>query len=295
MLPARSKRYAGIDGEIPRLILASPWQLIFVALLMLALLVLIFPRKILVEKLYEQEVLDELTLSYIQNLYRADRNNADAAVLLTKAQQDRLDLKTMEARLLPLVQAEDPRLRMEVLVMLTHAYEKAMAVPMDERERGRLTARLTDVLETASRDSLSEPLARFFSAAAFELNLPALGLNFLARVEKVPATTTLERYAAEALGLGKYGVAAEYYLMARDQTTAPEEARRLFQKGIGALMAGSRFQQALDAAEMHLGNLANDPATLRYMAQAAQAAGDPVRATEYARRLVFQNPAGNRL
>ena len=295
MLPARSKRYAGVDGEIPRLILASPWQLIFVALLVLALLVLIYPRKILVEKLYEQEVLDELTLSYIQNLYRAERSNADAAVLLTKAQQDKLDLKTMETRLLPLLEAPDARQRTEVLVMLTHAYEKAMAVPMDERERGRLTARLTDVLERASRESLSEPLARFFSAAAFELNVPDLGLNFLARVDQVSATTTLERYANEALGRGKYGVAAEYYLMARDQATVSEDARRLFQKGIGALMAGSRFQQALDSAELHLGNLADDPATLRYMAKTAQAAGDPVRATEYARRLVFQIPAGTRL
>lgn len=34
--------------------------------------VLDFPRKILVEKLYEQDSLDELTHSYIQNLYRAD-------------------------------------------------------------------------------------------------------------------------------------------------------------------------------------------------------------------------------
>lgn len=294
MLPDRSKRYAGIDGQIPRLILASPWQLTFVALLVLALLVLIFPRKILVEKLYEQDVLDELTLSYIQNLYRAERSNADAAVLLTKAQQDSLDLKTMEARLLPLLQAPDARQRTEVLVMLTHAYEKAMAVPMDERERGRLTAHLTDVLERASRETLSEPLARFFSAAAFELNLPALGLDFLARVERVSATTTLERYANEALGHGKYGVAAEYYLMARDQVETPEEARRLFQKGIDALMAGSRFSRALDAAELHLGNLAHDPATLRYMARTAQAAGDPVRAAEYARRLVFQIPAGQR-
>ncbi len=292
MLPDRSKRYAGIDGEIPRLVLATSWQLILVALLVLALLVLIFPRKILVEKLYEQEVLDELTLSYIQNLYRAERTNADAAVLLTKAQQDTLDLAIMEARLVPLLQAQDPRQRLEVLVMLSNAYEKAMAAPLDERERGRLTVRLTEVLERASQESLTEPLSRFFSAVAFELNLPNLGLAFLARVEDVHPAQTLEKYASEALGRGQYGVAAEYFLMARDQTRDQEEARRLFQKGIGTLMAASRFQQALNAAEIHLGDLANDPVTLRYLARTAQAAGDPVRAADYARRLVFQASGG---
>lgn len=294
MLPDRSKRYAGIDGEIPRLILASPWQLILIALLVLALLVLIFPRKTLVEKLYEQETLDELTLSYIQNLYRAESSNADAAVLLTKAQKDTLDLATLEARLRPLLQAKDPRQRTEVLVMLSNAYEQAMALPMDERERGRLTVRLTEVLERASRESLSEPLSRLFAATAFELNLPHLGLAFLARVEDVPPARTLEKYASEALGRGQYGVAAEYFLMARDQTRDQEAARRLFQKGIDTLMAASRFQQALNAAEIHLGDLADDPATLRYLARTAQAAGDPVRAADYARRLVFQVPGGRR-
>ena len=77
--------------------LASNWQLALVALLVLALLFLIFPRQTLVQKLYEQESLDELTQSYIQNLYRADRKNADIGILLTRAQQDSLDIKTLAA------------------------------------------------------------------------------------------------------------------------------------------------------------------------------------------------------
>lgn len=290
MLPDRSKRYAGIDGEIPRLVLASNWQLLLVALLVLALLVLIFPRKTLVEKLYEQETLDELTLSYIQNLYRAESKNADAAVLLSKAQQNTLDLATLELRLLPLVHVGDLRQRTEAWVMLTKAYEKALASHPDVQERKRLTVRLTEILQQASQKQLSESLTRFFAATAFEWNLPHLGLAFLAQVEAKLPGKTLEEYGQQALGQGDYAVAAEYFLMARDQTRDRDEARRLFQKGVGALMASSRFMQAMHDADVHLGNLADDPATLRYLARAAQAAGDPVRAADYARRLVFQAP-----
>ena len=99
MTPDRSKRYAGIDGEIPRLRLATNGQLLLIALLVVALLAMIFPRKQLVEKLYAQQSLDPLTLSYIQNLYQTDAHNADVAILLARAQQDDLQIGTLEAML----------------------------------------------------------------------------------------------------------------------------------------------------------------------------------------------------
>lgn len=288
MLPDRSKRYAGNDGEIPRLVLASSWQLVLIAVVILALMVLIYPRKSLVEKLYGQETLDELTLSYIQNLYRAEARNADAAILLTKAKENETDIKTMELLLLPLVSAVDLRQRNEARIMLAKAYEKALAAHPDEPQRKRLTAQLTALLQQASQEKIPERLARRFAALAFELNLPHLGLAFLERIEVGHAARTLEYYAQEALGQGEYGLAAAYFFMARDQVSAPDEARRLFQKGVGTLMAASQFKEAMRSADLHLGNLANDPATMRYLARAAQAAGEPAQAARYAQQLVFQ-------
>ena len=72
MLPDRSKRYAGIDGDLPRLRLAEYWQLAIIAIIMGGLFMVIFPRKALVEKLHKQERLDDLTLSYIENLHRVE-------------------------------------------------------------------------------------------------------------------------------------------------------------------------------------------------------------------------------
>ena len=291
MLPARSKRYAGNDGEIPRLVLAYNWHLGLVAVLILALLVLIFPRNTLVEKLYQQESLDELTLSYIQNLYRADTKNADAAILLTKAQQSELGIAVMELRLLPVLGAGDMRQRTQAWLMLSDAYEAALAAHPNAIERARLTAQWTDMLQKASKEQLTEPLARRFASAAFQLSVPNLGVTFLESIKDGNAFKTLEQYAQEALGEGEYGLASEYFLIARDRASNLDDARRLLQQGIGTLMAGGQFTQAMRAADRHLGNLSDDTTTLRYLARTAQAAGEPAQAARYARRLVFQNEA----
>ena len=289
MLPDRSKRYAGIDGDIPRLILAPNWQLLLVALLVLALLALIFPRQVLVEKLYEQETLDDLTLSYVQNLYRADTTNADLAILLAKFQQQNVDIVTLESMLLPWANSEDVRQRTEVRLMLFNAYEKALAANPQASERARLQGQLTVLLQNALREKNPDRLVRVFAAAAFELDQPQLGLAFLEKIEVGHSSQTLEKYGKTALARGDYGLAAEYFLMAREQVTELDEARRLFQAGVGALMAASRFKQAMQAAQMHLGHLDRDPATLRYLARAALAAGDPAQASRYARALVFRD------
>lgn len=288
MLPDRSKRYAGNDGEIPRLVLASNWQLGLIAVLILALLVLIYPRRTLVEKLYGQETLDELTRSYIQNLYRAETRNADAAILLTKSQQNDLDTKTIELRLLPLLGTGDLRQRTEAWIMLTKTYEKALAANPDDQERERLITQLTVILESASKEKIPEHLVRIFAAAAFKLNLPSMGVALLEQIEVGQASRTLEQYGKEALGTGEYSLAAEYFLMARNQASHPDEARRLFLKGVGTLMAASKFKEAMRSADLYLGNLENDPTTMRYLARTAQAAGEPVQAARYARQLVFQ-------
>ena len=289
MLPDRSKRYAGIDGAIPRLSLALNWQLALVALLVLALLAVIFPRKALVEKLYAQETLDDLTLSYIRNLYRADANNADAAILLTKSQQNVLDIESMEARLLPLIITGDSRQRTEARFMMSRAYDKALAANPDALELKRLREQLTDMLQKAAQEKIPESLARHFASSSFELSLPALGLEFLHQAHEVMTAVALEQYGTDALARRQYGLAAEYFLMARDLAVNLDDSRRLFQKGVGALMAASRFQQALVAANQHLGNLENDSVTLRYLARTALAAGDPAQAAGYARKLVFMN------
>lgn len=288
MLPDRSKRYAVIDGEIPRLTLASNWQLLMIALLVLALLTLIFPRRALVDQLYEQDFLDELTISYIQNLYRSDESNADIAILLARSQQNRMEFDALESIAFPLIKSDEPRHVEAARVMLVNAYERVLAAGTTETTKAKLRARFTELRSTFELDEISPQLARKLAFIAFELQLTPVGLALLGRAENGSIPTALEKYGDKALGKGSHDVAAEFYLAAQDVANDAGEARRFFQAGINAYMAASHFSQALAAADRHLGNLSNDPVTLRYLARTSLAAGSPDRAAKYARMLVFR-------
>lgn len=290
MLPDRSKRYAGIDGEIPRLGLASNWHLLFVAVLIAALLTLIFPRKTLIARLYEQSSLDELTLSYIQNLYRAEKSNADVAILLAKSRQLDLDIPSLRAMVLSITMSGDEHQRTASRQLLASAYSRALAAGTDAHTRRQLTAEFIELMDAALKDDVPRQLARFFSEQAFELGVTRLGMAYLKAAEGDQTSGVLERYAKFAISEGKFTAASSFFMLARHEVRGRDDARRLFQAGIGALMASSQFNQAMIAADQNLGDLANDPDTLRYLARAALAAGDTAKAASFARRLVFERP-----
>jgi polysaccharide biosynthesis protein PelB len=288
MLPDRSKRYAGIDGNIPRLGLASTWQLFLIALLVGALLVMIFPRRELVEKLYAQEALDELTVSYIQNLYRANTRNADVAILLARSEQEDMNILTLERMLLGPALEGDLRQRTEARLILVKAYARALKGSTDPVQTADLRSRLASFMRDSAAEVLPERLAQAFADLAFEQGLPLLGTQFLTHIDMGRSADTLEHYAKNALARGEYGVASEYFMLARMQAKETDQARQLFMQGIDTLMAGNQFRQAMVSAGQYLGTLESDPQTLRYMARQALAAGYPAQAALYARALVFQ-------
>lgn len=288
MLPDRSKRFAGVDDEIPRLVLSSIWQLVVIALLISALLAMIFPRKALIASLYEQDVLDELTESYIQNLYRAEPSNADVGILLAKSQQFKLALGDLESMLLPFVVTGDARQRTQARLLLADAYGRAFDSSTDARSRAAVTASAKALIEQAADDQVPRHLAEVFLMLVNKFRIESERLAYLSRIAPELAPKTPEEKAHEALGLGEYAVAAHYFLMAREKASDVDDARRLFRAGIGALMASSDFKQAMLAADQYLGDLEDDTETLRYLIRAALAAGDAAQAARYARRLVFE-------
>ena len=291
MLPDRSKRYAGVDGDIARLVLASPWQLALVALLVLALLTAIFPRKALIERLYAQKTLDELTLSYVQNLYRANPANADAALLLARSQHAMMTLADMERILWPLVPDGAPRQRIEARSLLFQAYQSSLEKNPNQAEKIRLNARLVELLQASRDEALPEELLHAFAAKSFELNLPRIGMDFYKQLRLGQPGKVFEKYGDIALGEGQYAAAANYYFLARENATSTDESRRLFLAGIQTLMAANFFDQAMAEARQRIGALADDAPTLRFLSRAALAAGDAPLAADYARRLVFRNQA----
>jgi hypothetical protein len=294
MLPDRSKRYAGIDEEPPRLKLVNHWQLLLAALLMVGLLRAIFPQKALVEGLYERETLDELTLSYIENLHRTQPGNADLTILLARAQQDQLDLAALERLLNPILRSgrDDARQRSEARLLLLRRYARILSTALPGADRATWERRLTEFLRESSEDEVLPQLAGEFASEAFNLGLTQLGFRFLRRVSQQDPSMALADYAHAELAQGHYALAAEYFMLARHQTEDRDLARAYFRQGVSALMAASRFEQAMQLVDRNLGDLADDRDTLNFLTRTALAAGEPARAAQYARQLVFaEKPA----
>lgn len=287
MLPERSKRYASPDGEIPRLTLTSIWQLVLMALLVLTLLVLIYPHKALVESLYQQEQLDELTLSYIQNLYRTEPDNADVALLLARTQPAMLQERPLQATLLRLSTEGSERQRRQARQLLLQANLQALAQAGSAAERTAVRQRLVALIEGASHETLSPRDAQALAQQAFALNQPALGAKLFEQLHENQSGASLEAMGELVLGQGHHALAALYFMQARERAPDLTQARKLFQKSIQTYMQASLFEQAMQAAQQHLGDLARDLPTLRFLARTALAAGQPTLAAQYARQLVF--------
>nr|WP_315471705.1 hypothetical protein [uncultured Rhodoferax sp.] len=295
MLPSRSKRFAAPDEEIPRLVLTTPWQVALIAMMMLALLATIFPQKTLVNTLYEQKDLDPLTLSYIQNLYRAETSNMDVALLLARTQGGKRDMAALEPTLLLAAREGSPRQRQEAYTILFDAYQQQRAKAFGRTEADSVRRHLGALLKQASEENLQPQTLRAFALSAFELELPGTGMALIGRLHLAHPLAELEELGNQALARGQYQAAAACYLLARGQAATREQARRLFQKGVETYMAASLFPLAIQAAHRYLGDLEDDLPTLRFLTRTATAAGDPALAAWYARKLVFTPPmAGGR-
>lgn len=295
MLPARSKRFALTeDGGLPRLKLTEGWQLVLIALIMLGLFVVIFPHQTLVQKLYSERKMDELTSVYIDNLHRTEPDNPDVMILLARSKEKNMDVASMENLLFPVIARGTLTQRREARRALIDRYGQAMQVTQDEARAQRLRGKSWAVLETASTEPYTQEDAFFMADAAFQAEQPQLMLKFLLGAsDRKPQSAThdlaswLMKKGQQALAQGRYELASQCFLMARQQTGNTDETRKLFRQGIDALMANSQYAQALQAADQNLGDLGDDAATLRYLVRTALAAGFPKHAADYARRLLF--------
>jgi hypothetical protein len=92
--------------------------------------------------------------------------------------------------------------------------------------------------------------------------------------------------AAAALGQGNYRIAAEFLFGAQARAASRELKRNYFLRALAALQSGNLLREALEAAEKHLGELADDEEVLQVLVRLALAANDPARAERYVRALL---------
>ena len=293
MLPARSKRYVGLDGSISRERLAGPWQLLLVLIISVLLFYVVYPRRTLVGRLYDQHDLDDLSLSYVQNLLRADPHNADAALLMARQRSDELAPRELQALVDPYLDAADPRRRLLAEEMELHALERELA----GSEQGKspdadVAARLRRILEgIVERPDLDPQRARRYAWLASQANLQDLAEQLIRIALAGASAAELEQAGLEAERDGQIPLAQYLFLLACDRSTEPVGQLRRLQRGTRSTLAQGQPAQALRLAQKHLGPLRDDRAALRWMTRLALSAGEPQQAAEYARDLVFQPPA----
>lgn len=284
MLPHRSKRVALTEAPLPRLPLITGRELVMVAVALMVLLTLIFPSRRLFEELLERSVPDDLSMAYLENLLRSDRHNLDLRLLLANAQTERADYAAIEELLLPVELNGTPaqrrlamQIRLRALIAAYHAGRRSLPSPD------------IDVLlhSLAAEERNTADLA-FLAESALLLGRTELAWQLYQRLalqEPQRYREWVEPAAKISLGHGHYRLAADLYFLAR-QGAELATARRLYAAGVGALMANSRFGEAMHEADRHLAELADDADTLRFLVRSARAANDNPRAAGYARRLL---------
>lgn len=294
MLPARSTRYAGLDGEISRLQLVSNVQLALIAFIMLAMFWLLFSPQSLVRQLYAHDHYDDLTWSYLQNLYHSDPHNADVAILVARAQQETSTIDTLETQLSEILNSRDQRQRDEVRLILLKAYQRDLHSDISAQRKSALRARMRGLVNAASTEHITDNrMARALANAALAVGQIKQGIHFLQQADPdLEMADLLLKFGMQARDSGEFETSANCFFAARGIAPNVEKARRWFQFGINSLMANSLFARAMEAAEQEIGDLRNDPQTLRYLVRQARAAGYPDLAAKYAWELVAQRRAG---
>ncbi len=251
---------------------------------LLILLMLVFPNKQLFEELLNQTPNDALSIAYLENLLRSDKNNMDWRLLLAGAQVEHIPYSELELLLHPIWQQGNEAQRQRAQQIRLHsigiAYQQG-TVLLPETEIDKLLQQAF-----SKNNNISQLISLAENAILFGRNEMALSI-YTRLIQLSPKNNRkyLISLAKRSLGLGRYRLAADLYFLARKQAPLPE-ARRYFHQAIGALMADNRYNEALRDADRYLGELKRDPETLRFLIRTARAANSNKTAARYARMLL---------
>ncbi len=238
------------------------------------------------EHIIDTEAPSELTVAYLQAWLRTQPQNADYLSVLA-SQYLRLGRYADAQRIATRMAAtDDEALRAKALLIRVQVAEAlAFASPDGSAARTAGLARARDALGLALAHPWNTDTLRTLSAEALALDAPALALACYERLaSQDPAERAhWQREAGKlALASGDYRGAADAFFDAQRAAANHNDARRAFIAGVRALQAGNRVDDALAAAQAHVGNLADDRSTLLVLLQLARAAHRPDLVDRYA-------------
>ncbi|MCQ0034047.1 hypothetical protein NAL13_25710, partial [Burkholderia glumae] len=253
-----------------------------------ALLVLAYPRGKLEARMLAGT--DSLTIAYLEAWLRVEPDDAHVQAELTRAYLTggrSADVTRMLARL---DASRDPAARQNALAIRISLAQRALygLKPGDPARAARireLDALLHDAVDRPWDVEALTALAR----QARGLGDNALAGRYyalLAQRDTAHADAWLAELAATRLGGHDYRQAADAWFAVQARATTRAARRDAFIAGVKALQSGNDMAGAMAAAQAHLGELGDDPDTLRFLSSVALAAGRPDLAAQYVKRLL---------
>jgi hypothetical protein len=262
-------------------------------MLLAAAVLLIFyaawPRGGLRERMLASTTPSELSVAYLEAWLRVQPANPEFLALLGEqyAHLGRLDDALHVAERMDALNSE-PMHRKATLLRLSIAGQETFAIPPDDPRRAAALAKLRAQLMVAASLTWPTPDLESLAQRAASADAPQLAMQLYERlVEQDPArhrhwNAQVSRFA---LFVGDYRHAADAWFREQAAAATPDEQRRDFLAGIRALQSGNLLNEALAAADQHIGALADDRDTLIVLLNLARAANRPDLSDRYAKAL----------
>ncbi len=275
------------NDKRPRIV--PTWLIYTLAGVVVATMYGVSPRGGLRQRVASVGKPSELSVAYLEAWSKVRPDNAEFLSLLG-AQYLYLGRTDDAGRIAERMErlGSDDMLRSAMMLRLSVTEQRTFAIPEDDPRRApaleNLRARLTQAakLPWAPRDL--EWLAQRSAA----VGMPDLAAHLYARLSandpdgRNKWDTQITRYA---LQVGDYRAAADAWFRQEAAAQTRDEQRRCFVAGIRTLQSGNLLNDALTAADAHLGPLADDPATLVVLLNLARAANRPDAVDRYAKLL----------
>ncbi|MFH2135174.1 MAG: tetratricopeptide repeat protein [Pseudomonadota bacterium] len=281
---ARTKR------EHARPLLFSSWTLAGFAVVVMIPLVMIFPKQDLLQQASQQKLGDALTISYLNNLQKADPGNLELRVLLAEHRIAIRDAEGLDELLAPVLGSESARWRAKGLLVqykyLTLRFHESARHSILYRQ---LLRQRIDTLTQLHKRYWPIQTMVYLAGQADQLHERGISSLLYQRISDASETRSTGWFSImgrQELGRGNYELAAHLYFIARRKAGTLSEQRKYLLAGVRALISGNLLTQAMRGIDRNVGNLADDSETLYALIQAARAANDQDRAVRYTKRLL---------
>ena len=275
------------NDKRPRIV--PTWLVYSLAGVVLATMYGVSPRGGLRQRVASVGAPSELSVAYLEAWSKVRPDNEEFLSLLG-AQYLYLGRTDDAERIATRMEAlgTDDMMRSAMMLHLSVTEQRTFAIPEDDPRRApaleELRARLTQAAKLPWAPKDLEWLAQRSAA----VGMPDLAAHLYARLSandpdgRTKWDTQITRYA---LQVGDYHAAADAWFRQEAVAQTRDEQRRCFVAGVRTLQSGNLLDDALTAADAHLGKLSDDPATLIVLLNLARAANRPDAVDRYAKLL----------